>query len=1094
MHGTSSFHIYKASAGSGKTFELTLHYLQLALQDAAGYRGILAVTFTNKATAEMKERILQVLRDLATQSGKAVAYEEALLQRMPNFSASELVHKAKSVYQSILHDYTRFSITTIDTFVQRIIRSFAWEMGIDSGFKLQLKNDQVKTHLALRLYDRLSHDKDLLHWATALAKERLENGKNWEFREELLRFSNELFKEKFNEFEASIRNLSEEDVQHQFRQLQRHVQQYLQASDQKWKAEGTSILQLLLEHGLTIEDFSYGKGGFANYFNKVANEGLSKPGARVNEVLNDASKMVTKKAPETLKQTVSGLEHALIGSLKKLTQWYAEELQDYTTAYAISKNLAFLRLMRVFIQELADYRNENNLLLISDTHLLLKRLTEDASASFIYEKTGQRYQHFLIDEFQDTSAFQWGNFVPMLTESLSQGHYNMLVGDVKQAIYRWRNGDWRLLLHGVQRDLKAFQPEVKTLQQNFRSTREIIAFNNLLFHLAPHMLQQEMTRLMERATTAVAHQLEANGYAHVFHDAYADSFQQIPDNAKANGCVHMKWIPEADEQTFAEQVLPVLFQQIQSLLGEGFQPSDIAILTRTNKEATEVVEGLTALMETGPASFGIISGDALLLGSNRGIQTIIAALRWLQDDRQTIALAQLRWLMHLQKSGAKVVGLDIFASNADNSSLPPIIFDQRRELRALPMIELVHRLVVCFELHNCEQHAPFLLAFADKVQEWCRYGDDGLTTFLAFWDEEGHAMALPASNKTNAVEVLTVHKSKGLAFQIVMMPFVDWPLLHETQKAPMLWVQNHDTAFNELPVLPVKYQSDLAESSYAYAFYEELVLSVMDNLNVLYVAFTRARQRLYTWSPFYEANKKKEEAKKFAFSHIGHLIQAVAQSNTEIASVGYTDCRRHFNLEKRLWLYGKPQSVVHEKLEQTAQVFESMVYNEWQQQLALRYQPLGQNEDGPAALPRKQGVLLHDVLSKLQHPSQLTQVLAQVKREGWLDDFQLQKIGNTLEAVLLLPALAPWHNQQFKRLAERNILAAGRKLKRPDLILYNQNACLVYDFKFTGTTDQWPKHREQVWEYMNMLQQMGFAQLQGFVIYGLEKKAIPVNF
>jgi len=1087
----SSFDIYKASAGSGKTFSLTLHYLQLVLQQPHLYKRILAVTFTNKATAEMKERILHVLRWLATGHERAKPYEQALLTQLPNLDAAAIAAQATKVYQLILHDYSRFSITTIDAFVQRIIRSFAWELGIDGGFKLQLSQDLVKEDLAERLYLRLDDDKDLQDWVIGIAKERLEEGKRWDFRQDMLRLANELFKEKFKSFEEAMAQFDDEQVQAAFAALNKQVQATVQGIEKRWSETGKAVVDAVAAAGLDREDFHYGKAGFINYFFKAAEGQVTAPNSRVQEIADAPDKMVPKKADAATRQRIAELQPVIERRLQQLMGWYEEDVVPYTTAKAIRQNLGMLRLMRVFAEELAAYRKDNNALLISDTHHLLRELTKDTNASFIYEKTGHRYQHYLIDEFQDTSSFQWDNFLPLLTETLAQGNYNLIVGDVKQAIYRWRNGDWRLLLSTVQQQLQAFRPQVKTLQDNYRSTTQIIHFNNLLFHVAPQLLQASLSAEIAAAPAATRQLLTAKGYDSIFNDAYADSFQQIPATAADNGYVSMQYIVLQEDMNYTVEVLPLLYNQIQELLKEGYRPSDLCILTRTNGEARTIVEFLVAIQDVNAIPFGVISGDALMLKNNQAIQMLLCALRWLNNAKHTIALAQLRQLIYLQ-NGAATNRLEVFASNGDNAVLPYELQHNAAALKQLPLLELINQLIILLELSTVTKHAAYLLAFTDKVQEWLRYGDAGLQEFLLYWDEDGHKSSLPATATENAVEVVTIHKSKGLAYNILLMPFLDWDILPKGgPMAPTLWTDNSQTDFNSISMVPVQYKKELALSAFAEAYYEELVLTAMDNLNVLYVAFTRAKQRLYGWAPAKEKATKTKDS--FPYKNVGKLMHAVAESQTPLPSADYVDVRKEWSKDKKQWRIGDVVTEKEKKAPATPTQQAPLLFTNWRNVLSVRSAGIDVKDGDEQSLPRKQGVLLHELLSKLTHPQQLPDALQQLRREGWVDDYQQMKLEQTLTDVLNMDALQPWHSGQYKRLAERNMLTADRQLRRPDLVLYNQDSCLVYDFKFTAADDQQEKHQQQVQAYMEQLSAMGFKQVSGFVIYGLEKKSVNVN-
>lgn len=1087
----STFDIYKASAGSGKTFSLTVHYVQLVLQQPHLYKRILAVTFTNKATAEMKSRILEVLRWLATGHQKGKDYERALLTKLPDTNATAIAAQARNVYQLILHDYSRFSITTIDAFVQRIIRSFAWELGIDGGFTLQLSQDPVKDDLAKRLFMRLDTDKDLQDWVIGIATERLEEGKRWDFRQDMMQLANEIFKEKFKSFEEAMAHFNEQEMQTAFTSLLKSVQSCISNTEQKWKNAGKAVVEALAKAGLEKQDFHYGNGGFINYFFKAAEGQVAAPGTRVLEVADNPEKMAAKKADEVAKEQIATLRPTIQRYLEQLIRWYADDIVPYNTAKAIRQNLGMLRLMRVFAEELAAYRKDNNALLISDTHHLLRELTKDTSASFIYEKTGHRYQHYLIDEFQDTSTFQWENFLPLLTETLAQGNYNLIVGDVKQAIYRWRNGDWRLLLSKVQQQLQAFRPQVKTLQENYRSTKQVIDFNNLLFHIAPKLLQASLSNEIANAPAAIQQWLTQKGYDSIFNDAYADSYQKLPANVKNNGLVCMQYIELQDAVNYEDEVLPHLSTQIQALLGEGYKPSDICILTRTNAEARIIVEYLVANQQEQLYKFGVISGDALMLQNNQAIQMLLCALRWLNNPKHTIALAQLRQLLYVQ-NGMLANRWEVYASNGDNSVLPVQLQHHAASLKQLPLLELINQLIILFGLADVPRHTAYLLAFTDKVQEWLRYGDAGLQEFLQYWDEDGFKTSLPATDSDNAVEVVTIHKSKGLAYNIVLMPFINWDLLHKGGKsAPTLWADNSQTPFNNIPIVPVQYKKELALSAFAEAYYEELVLTAMDNLNVMYVAFTRAKQRLYGWAPMKKKTDKTTDT--FPYKHVGDLIRAVAESTAVLPGNEYTDVRKDWQKDTNSWMIGTALQPTHPSEIKSLIATPAIYFTDWRAAISVRSKGIDVKDGEEQSLPRKQGVLLHDLLSKLTHPQALPEALKRLRREGWIDDYQQVKLEQILTDVLHLDVLKPWHSGQYKRLAERNLLTLERQLRRPDLVLYNNESCLVYDFKFTATDDPKEKHLQQVQTYMEQLAAMGFKEVSGCIVYGLEKKWVIVN-
>ncbi len=1084
--------IYKASAGSGKTFLLTIKYLQLLFRRPDSYRNILAVTFTNKATAEMKGRILDVLKWLVTDQAKAIPYRAKLLEELPEFDSETLRLTADRVYRSILHDYSRFSVSTIDSFVQKIVRSFAWEVGIDGGFQLQMDTGPVKDDLADRMYKRLDTDADLRRWVVDMARERLAEGKGWSVREDMTQLAEELFKERFAFFEEGLRNVGDDaEIVVAFSEMMRKLTWFTRDFEETWKAKAQPVVDWIAQNGLDVSDFNYGKAGFIGFFIKAANGNTELPGTRYNDAIEGGGKLVSGKASPAAKSVIEAWRSQLENIGGDILSYRAERFPMYVAAVAIRKNIGVLRIMRVFYEELKNYRTENNKLLMSDTHLLLRQLTRDTSASFIYEKTGSRYRHFLIDEFQDTSGFQWDNFKPLIENAMGEGAYNLIVGDVKQAIYRWRNGDWRLLLSEVQRQLGNAMVDEHTLNDNRRSARQVIEFNNYLFFAAPRILQQQMDGEMQKAPPNVFARLLANGYSNIFTNAYADAVQQTPGGANENGLVQYQFVAEKDENgeavDYDATVLAALHDTIIKLLEEGFQASDIAILVRTNKEATTIVQYLLEAQQApGSRKFDILSGDALLLASFPAVQLLICALRVITDARDKISFAHLKYLVQLE-SGSPGITHEVFASNGGDLGLPTAFVQNKHRFKTLPLSEMVHQLIEVFALHHRTENAPYLVAFQDLVIQWSKSGEQGVQAFLKYWDEEGTGKSLPGGANAQAVEVITIHKAKGLAYTVVLMPFLSWKLVNDGLKAPTLWVDSSQTLFNNIPVVPVRYRKDLSESVFAYEYFEEQVLSVMDNLNVLYVASTRARQRIYGWVP------DEKISDNTGINTMGKLLKTVATSNKTWQTNGLILSKPEFYEGTLTWAYGEPFPPTAKESKDESTWMPPLAYHSWQQGLQVRYKPLSTEEESASRLPREQGVLMHDALSRLQQPGDTYLVLKQLLLQGLVTETVAAKIKKQLEGILALPVFDNWHSGTMQRLSERALLTDQRELRRPDWVLYNASETTVIDFKFTEDNQAGSKHVKQVQEYMKLLSKAGFAGLKGFVVYGNTLDVVAVS-
>lgn len=1088
--------IYRASAGSGKTFLLTKQYLKLLLNNPFAYRSILAVTFTNKATEEMKHRILGELNNLAL--GKQTQYGKVLLDEVKGLSERALMAQAQKVYTSILHDYSRFAISTIDSFVQKIIRSFAYEIGLEAGFKLQLDTEVVKEDLTVRLYHLLDTDKALLEWVVELASQRLGEGKNWDFKKDMLELAAELFKERFQEFDKAMKNMGDTERVNSFKELRNKVFTSKNNFEKSLINIAQQAIVLVKSNGLEVGDFYYGKSGFINYFYSIISKNFSAPSGRTLHILDNPDKMPAPKGSAETKAAVAAISSQLHVLLQKMVDFYNKNMEQFCTAKAISTNLYTLQLMQVFSNELANYRADNNALLISDTHNLLRELTKDNDASFIFEKTGNRYQHFLIDEFQDTSQFQWDNFKPLLENSLGQGEYNLIVGDVKQAIYRWRSGDWRLLLSQVKKEFSQYARN-DTLQDNYRSAKPIIDFNNYMFSVLPLRLQEKFNAQMLEAPLAIQEKLEAHNYTNIISNAYSDSFQYTPEYSSSNGLVSIQFFGEEDNDEgetvrFTDKVLEQLPLAIESLLvRKKYQPKDITILTRGNREARLVIHALMQHQQKeGSAQYDLLSADALLVAANESVQLLVSAMKFLVNEHDLLSRALMVQTL-ANRNGTNLPMHQWYASNGAGANLlPPKYVNNRAILSGLSLVELTSQLIDIFELNDIPNHQAYLLAFQDVVMERNRFGEDGLQGFLQYWEEEAGKKSLPANGGGNAVEVMTVHKSKGLAFTVLIVPFCNWALEPDAKKNNWLWVKTDNTPFGNVPVVPVKYQKDLAKSHFAYDYFEEQLLAQMDALNLLYVAFTRARQQIIAYAPLPKPRNENAEAK---LTTVGDLMFEVLKNplvNSQSVIVNskkpQTIVNVHEYFDDNHLFFGEPetQSDIEFKIDYGMLVHK--IFNtDWRQHLSIRPTNLLAKEL-TVSLPRQHGTLLHQVMSQLLHPNELSAVLQQLKMKGILDEAGKTEMYNILQNMLTQPIFDGWKTNAMQRLSERDIVTENQSLKRPDLVLMNTKNTVIIDFKFGEAKDN--KHNKQVNEYVQLLQQMNFENVKGYLVYGTVNEVV----
>ncbi len=470
------FLLYRSSAGSGKTYTLTLEYLKLALRNPQyGYRQILAVTFTNKATQEMKERIVEELERLSQAVNPAESLDFELMDQL-GLDANQLMDRARVTLLQVLHGYGHFAVSTIDSFFQKVIRSFAREMDLQAKFDLEMDTDAVLDKLVDRIVEKVAEDQALRNWLIDYAEEQLLDGKSWDIRVGIKGLGKEIFQERFKAF----RTIFQESVGQEgfLPELKTQISRVRQALIAEGKTQWKQAEDIRIQFSLEWTDFKGGSNSFAKRFGALGNLKMPFPelSATMLRDLPEVGNWFTKKSPQ--EAAICSAYAAGLGDL--LFSW-PEKLKVWNTFTSLQKNLNAFGVFRNLLLELRDLKDEEGILLISDVNDFLAEITRENEAPFLYEKIGNQYQHFLIDEFQDTSEFQWSSFKPLLQNSLASGNTNLLVGDVKQSIYRWRGGKLELLLTEVQEQIHPDFVEVKNLSVNYRSLPGIIAFNNAVF-------------------------------------------------------------------------------------------------------------------------------------------------------------------------------------------------------------------------------------------------------------------------------------------------------------------------------------------------------------------------------------------------------------------------------------------------------------------------------------------------------------------------------------------------------------------------------------------------------------------------------------
>ncbi|MFT4092268.1 MAG: UvrD-helicase domain-containing protein [Niabella sp.] len=1060
--------ILQASAGSGKTFSLTAHYLTLLFSGENKYRDILAVTFTNKATEEMKTRILQVLKGLAEGNTKTDSYRQIILKAHPELTAESLKQKADIIYRKILHDYSRLAVSTIDGFVQKVVRGFAFELGLNADYALELNIEKVKDELIEKLDASLSSNKQLLDWVIQLALEKIKDNKNWNYKKELRNIIGEIFKESFETFEDSLLKFDAPSLAILFNEYVKNTRQEIRHYEETLKTAVDKALTIFNRYNLDKSHFVKGSVNWLWKIEKLLEEDDEKT-ARILALIDEPNSWF-KENKGDLK-----LYNELNPVLKKIKAFRDEKIETYKLALAFQQNLYYLRLMQEIAWLLTGYRSEKGNLLISDAQKLVTGITDDAGAnpSFIWEKVGNRYRNFLFDEFQDTSTRQWKSFKTLLLNALSTASGrqtdHLIVGDVKQSIYRWRSGDWNILHQQAKQDVKPEYVIEDSLEENYRSAKNIIEFNNFLYKKIPELLQHDINSIVNEQSSQTQDWWKQKGFDTIITAVYSGAAQNTAPATPGGGLIKIQAFKGEDsryyDNQFREDALNIITDEIKILLEKNnYRYKDIAVLVRSNYEAGLCVN---RLMEE---NIPVLSGDALLIAGNPAIDLIINTLKVFTGLDEQTALYKANCIALYHAVHNKEIDPSLYF-NLNNKSLsllhnalPHALCDNWKSWLQLPFAELTEALFDSYELTKIPQHIPYLLAFRDLVGNATRQGEKGIVSFLEWWEEEGSTEALPSPESADAVQIITIHKSKGLAFRAVFVPFCIWDIKPKANS--IFWVPAKDSPYHQLGNIPLKFNASLAKSAVAKAYFEELLYGNMDSLNMLYVATTRAIDFLYI-----ATMGQKADAKLLTIGNAVNL--AVTALDSGFITNNIYESGTIINTKKT----GAGQSVF--KLE-TYPVSGrlSKLYEAEEEKNIVHL--LNIERSG------RRGSLAHEVLANASDETEVNRYLDKLLSEGTVRQEEAPALKQAIMDVLNDPQISSLFKAADQSIIEKNIIDTGGKLQRPDRILINNDSVVLLDYKFT--IEKSSAHEQQILRYKHLLAQMGYKNITSYLFYAIGKE------
>jgi len=1061
-----NFTVYKSSAGSGKTFTLVKEYLKIVLVNPSKFRHVLAITFTNKAANEMKERIIGSLKTIADYDKfpESIAVQ-FMLPEIAKETGNEkpiIANNAKKVLSYILHEYSDFAVSTIDSFVHRIIRSFAFDLHLPLNFEVEMDTDDLIAKVVDILISKVGTDEKLTNTLLNFTQSKTDQEKSWNIDLDLTQITRLLLQEEGQIYIEKLKRLNLSD----FAEINKQINKSVSEFEGVISKLGQEALNLIKSKGIPHQTFYRGTSGISRYFEYLANGRFNKinPNSYVQTTLGE-DKWFAGKASADEMSAIDEIKEDLIRYFQKIDEYSEKHHERYIILNEVRKNLYPVAVLNEIEKVMDEYKTENDVLLISEFNKRIAEIVLDEPIPFIYERVGEKYHHFLVDEFQDTSILQWQNLLPLIDNSLASGNFNMIVGDGKQAIYRWRSGEVEQFANlpeiykrsddpvQIQREqslIRNYKEEV--LEYNFRSKKEIIEFNNEFFGEISNLLPEK------------------------YRSIYNDVNQKYLDK-NTGGYIHIDfYYGENDDLTLDDYNLIIIKETIQQLTKDGFGLKDIAILCRNNKNASLIAADL---LEN---KINVISSESLLLANSSTIRFLIAVIKSLLsfDDKiaQTEIISYLTKTQRLKGSlqdnlsGFGIVdftdsekgdGINFFEKLAENNFNLNKYF-----LLNLTLYDLCEELIRIFKLNDIAD--PYLQFFLDAIIKLSNEQNHEVHDLVDWWEDNKSKISIVVPEGINAVQVMTIHKAKGLEFPVVIYPFATEK--HRKTK-DKLWIDFEDKEIRKLKVALVNASKSLIETKYESDYLEEESKSLLDLINILYVVLSRPINQLYVFS-------SQPPQKSDASESIPKLI-------------------KQFLIAKELWdenkssyTFGKKsKNIKSEKKSDEGLILEKFISNSWQNRMLLSLQaPEHWNVYDPE-VKQQWGNLIHLILSKIKTINDVDLVLEKFQLDGIIDKNEKRNIAKSIKEFLSHPEVEQYFKEGLQIKTEPEILLSNGKSSRPDRLVFNEKHVTVIDFK-TGKPEE--KHKDQVRYYLKVMKEMGYELVKGVLLYiGEEKPVIEVG-
>jgi ATP-dependent helicase/nuclease subunit A len=1070
--GTGILTKYSASAGSGKTFNLAGIYLSHLFREKDSYKKILAVTFTNKATAEMKSRILDQLYILS--AGGRSEYLTGLLKETGN-TEIEIRKRAGELLHSILHDFSRFSVCTIDAFFQKIIRAFARESGLHSGFNIELDHNLILSSAVDEMIASSADDLKLKEWLNEYVNSKLSDEKSWNPKDDIIELAEELFKERFKILSAEEKSRLE-DKKFLLKYISK-LKTIRETFEETMFAEGKECDRIFTLYNLTDDMFYYKGRGVPGFIKSLTSRNMVEPNTYVRAVMADPPKWSTKTiTPELQEAIADGLEK----TIKDAIGYYDSNLVNYNSAKEILSNIYAVGILSDILKKVRLIASSENSFLISDAGELLRDITAGDQAPFIYEKIGNRYEYYMIDEFQDTSRIQWDNFFPLIDESMARGNDNLVVGDVKQSIYRFRNSDWKILGKLLDVQIPGERLYSVPLNTNWRSKSNIIRFNNTLFKLIPENIDE-----------IFKNDDDPPGFSEI----YSGAVQKDP-GTESGGYVRLAFIDfdyeikisksgketKVKSRDWEEKVLERIPSVIELFQDKGYSASDIGIIVRNSREGTNVLN--TMIRHSNNSSpekkekynYNIISDYSLTLSNSPAITFIISVLKVLNNPKDDVSqAAMLRfYLLAAGYPDADIVPLWIESlRNGSHNRFPEGFGEFMEKAVHLPLFEAVENIISFFGLGSHAWNVAYLNTFQDLVIGFAGTKNTDLQSFIDWWESTGRKSSVILPANQDAARIFTIHKVKGLEFKVIILPFLSWADDHDTHHHEILWVKPPDVnPYNELGIVPIRYRRDPPDSIFNDFFRHEKYSAYLDNLNLLYVAMTRARDAIYGFA----AEKPDTNS---GISKL--LLEAVTSDKNPAGKSGIT-MSEFYDREQKIFEYGKIAD--QKKKAAFRKDIATFEYTVCQRPESLKLKLHGENyfiagrEDVAGRI--NYGKLMHQAFEYIDTAEDITEAVSRLVIEGQIPVSDTESMTYRLNELISPKPVSEWFKPGNIVMKEADILLPSGNIRRPDRVIIMDNKAVIIDFKFGEENKH---YAEQIGQYRDLLLEMGYKEVDGFLWY-----------